>query len=226
MELLEVEGQVGFGAQSESVVFCIIKCEKSPYNQLARKSHIHASEYCCGGNEESSTSRYLMCNRNKERGIGDLPHEARAPQPSRGVWGDGRAGGGALRFAGRRERGGEDSSDSGGQRDGGRTCGLVGRLTLWEEGKRRPPLPRSEETPGGRGSGRRYLLQQRILQRSRSRLAHRPPTATLRAGGSVEAKTGASRSTFRKIRVNLSTQTQGSEKPQMEKLSPKRLQHP
>ena len=79
--------------------------------------------------------------------------------------GDGRAGGGALRFAGRRERGGEDSSDSGGQRDGGRTCGLVGRLTLWEEGKRRQPLPRSEETPGGRGSGCRYLLQQRTPQR-------------------------------------------------------------
>ena len=109
-------------------------------------------------------------------GTGDLRQEARGPQPPAGP-GRGWAGGGrsaALRCAGRRERGGEDSSGSGGLKDGGRTCGLGGRLNLTEEGERGPPLPRSEETFGGRGSGRRHLLQQWTRRRRRSRRAHRP----------------------------------------------------
>lgn len=66
-------------------------------------------------------------------GLGSSDTRPGARSPRLGPGGDGRAGGGALRCAGRRERGGEDSSGSGGQRDGGRTCGLGGRLTVREE---------------------------------------------------------------------------------------------
>ncbi|XP_070459459.1 uncharacterized protein [Equus przewalskii] len=83
----------------------------------------------------------------------------------------------ALRCAGRRERGGEDSSGLSGQRDGGRTCGLGGRLTHREEGKRGPPLLRSEETLGVQGSGRCHLLLQRRQHSQRAHWPQRQPSA-------------------------------------------------
>ncbi|XP_046528835.1 uncharacterized protein LOC124245492 [Equus quagga] len=83
----------------------------------------------------------------------------------------------ARRCAGRRERGGEDSSGLSGQRDGGRTCGLGGRLTHREEGKRGPPLLRSEETLGVQGSGRCHLLLQRRQHSQRAHWPQRQPSA-------------------------------------------------
>nr|XP_033705200.1 RNA-binding protein EWS-like [Tursiops truncatus] len=87
------------------------------------------------------------------------------------------------------------------QRQGGRgarTAAAEERGDVWRPRVRPPPPPPAVDTaetaqPAGAPAA----------------------TATLRAGGSVEAKMGASRSAFGKIRVNPSKQAQGPEKPQV-----------
>nr|XP_030690848.1 uncharacterized protein LOC115841211 [Globicephala melas]XP_030690849.1 uncharacterized protein LOC115841211 [Globicephala melas] len=162
-------------------------------------------------------------------GTGDPRQEARGPQPPAGP-GRGWAGGrgaercAALRGAAGKGRGGQlwlgraegrwqnlrarwEAQRQGGRR--ARTAAAEERGDVWRPRVRPPPPPPAVDTaetaqPAGAPAA----------------------TATLRAGGSVEAKMGASRSAFGKIRVNPSKQAQGPEKPQMEKLSAKRLQHP
>lgn len=100
-------------------------------------------------------------------GVGSCDTRPGARSPRLGPGGEGRAGGGARRCAGRRERGGEDSSGSRGQRDGGRTCGL--RWEAHPQGGKEARTARlgSEETFGVRGSGRLHLLLQRTRRSGR-----------------------------------------------------------
>ncbi|XP_068388707.1 5E5 antigen-like [Eschrichtius robustus] len=162
-------------------------------------------------------------------GLGLCGKRRGARSPRLGPGEDGRAGGGALRCAALRGAAGK---------------GRGGQLWLGRaEGRWQNLRARWEAQPhGGRGARTAAAEELGDVWRPRVRPPPPPPavdtaetaqpagapaaTATLRAGGSVEAKMGASRSAFGKIRLNPSKQAQGPEKPQMEKLSAKRLQHP